>query len=42
MVNHVAKYKEITSKNSRKYKKARGGGGALADQLRDGAVLVNQ
>ena len=38
-MNHVAKYKEIASKDGRKYKKVRGGGGI--SWSRDGGVVVN-
>ena len=39
IVNHVAKYKEISSKGSRKNKKVWGGGGISGS--RDGAAVVN-
>ena len=42
-MNHVAKYKDITCKGSRKYKTVRrgGGGGALPDQEMGPWWLIN-
>ena len=39
IVNRVAKYKDIVSKGSRKYKKKMGGGGISGSG--DGVVVVN-